>query len=62
MSKAGKEVSVNIPKLFLNTCFYNEEVGMQDAIICDDSEQSGESVSSSEYERVTQGSLKKLLN
>jgi hypothetical protein len=47
--KAWKEVPVNIiPKSFLKCCVSNAEDGMQDDILSDDSEQIGESASSSE--------------
>jgi hypothetical protein len=49
--KAWKEVPVNIiPKQFLKCFFSNLEDGMQDDILWDNSEQSGESASSSENE------------
>jgi hypothetical protein len=56
-----EEMPVNIfPKSFLNCCVSNAEDGMQDDILWDDSEQSGEGASSSEYESATEGSLEEL--
>jgi hypothetical protein len=58
ISKAWKEVPVSIiPKYFLMCRLSNAEDGTQDNILWEDSEQSGEGASSSEYESVTEGSL-----
>jgi hypothetical protein len=51
ISKTWKEVSVSIIALS------NVEDGMQDAILWDDSEQSGEGSSASENESAIEGSL-----
>jgi hypothetical protein len=47
------------PKLFLKCCYSNAENGIQDDILWDSSEQSGEAESSSENESVTEGSMDK---
>jgi hypothetical protein len=47
-------------KIILKCCLSNVEDGMQDNILCDDSEQSGEDASSSENESPTEGSQDKL--
>jgi hypothetical protein len=61
ISKAWKEVPVNIiPKSFLKCCLSNVEDGIQDDILWNDSEQSGEGTSSSENKSMTAGSLDKL--
>jgi hypothetical protein len=60
-STAGKEAPVSIiPKSFLKSCLSNLEDGMQDYILWDDSEQSGDSASSSENECATEDSLDEL--
>jgi hypothetical protein len=61
ISKSWKEMPLNIiPKSFLKRCLSNAEDGAQDDILWDDSEQSGESASSSENESVTERSLDEL--
>jgi hypothetical protein len=58
ISKVQKEVPINIiQKSFLKCCLSNVEDGMQDDILWDDSEQSGEGASSSGYESATEGSF-----
>jgi hypothetical protein len=60
ISKAWKEVPVNIPKLFLKCSLSNVEDGTQDDIPWDNCEQSGKGASSSEIKSVTAGSLDEL--
>jgi hypothetical protein len=62
ISKVLKDVPVNItPESFIKCLLSNVEDGMQDGILQDISEQSGEEASSSsENESVTEGSLDEL--
>jgi hypothetical protein len=61
ISKPWKEVPVNIiPISFLKCCLSKGEDGMQDDILWDNSEQSGEGASSSENKTANEGSLDEL--
>jgi hypothetical protein len=58
ISKAQKEVLINIiQKSFLKCCLSNVEDGIQDDILWDDGEQSGEGASSSGNKSATEGSF-----